>query len=104
MSLASPRRERIPGLLHAFGSASEPVPEPFLGSWPEGFPRWKQVHGVRIAEARAPREELGECDGIVCFAAGLPIAVTSADCVPLLAPPPGGRPGAPPPARRPRAP
>jgi YfiH family protein len=85
MHVQSPLLARIPGLRHAFGSASEPVPEPFLGAWPEAFPRWKQVHGTRIAEARAAREELGECDGILCFSAGLPIAVTSADCVPVLA-------------------
>ena len=85
MHLSSPLLGRIPGLRHAFGSASEPVPEPFLGAWPQAFPRWSQVHGARIAEARAAREELGECDGILCFAAGLPIAVTSADCVPVLA-------------------
>lgn len=75
----------VPGIAHAFGSRSEPVPEPFLASWPDRFPTWKQVHGVRVAEARAAREELGECDGVVCFAAGQPIAVTSADCVPVLA-------------------
>ncbi|MCY2960019.1 MAG: polyphenol oxidase family protein [Planctomycetota bacterium] len=74
-----------PGLSHAFGTRSEPIPEPFLADWPERFPAWKQVHGVRIAEARAAREDLGECDGIVCFAPGPPIAVTSADCVPILA-------------------
>ena len=85
MHLVSPLLERIPGLRHAFGSASEPVPEPFLGAWPEAFPRWKQVHGTRIVEARSAREELGECDGIVSFSAALPIAVTSADCVPILA-------------------
>jgi polyphenol oxidase len=85
MHLESPLLARVPGLRHAFGSASEPVPEPFLGAWPEAFPRWKQVHGVRIAEAHEAREELGECDGIVCFAPGQPIAVTSADCVPILA-------------------
>jgi len=84
MHRTSPLLECIPGLRHAFGSASEPIPEPFLGVWPEGFPRWKQVHGARIAEAREARGELGECDGIVCFESGLPIAVTSADCVPVL--------------------
>lgn len=75
----------IPGIAHAFGTRSEPVPEPFLADWPARFPTWKQVHGVRIAEARSAREDLGECDGIVCFTAGQPIAVTSADCVPILA-------------------
>ncbi|MBK7642996.1 MAG: polyphenol oxidase family protein [Planctomycetes bacterium] len=75
----------IPSLQHAFGSASEPVPQPFEGSWPSAFPSWKQVHGTRVAEAQAAREDLGECDGIVCFVPGLPIGVTSADCVPVLA-------------------
>jgi YfiH family protein len=75
----------IPGLHHAFGSRSEPVPEPFRASWPDRFPTWKQVHGVRIVEARVAREDLGECDGIVCTTPNQPIAVTSADCVPILA-------------------
>src|SRR5688572_22943054 len=73
------------GLRHAFGTASEPVPEPFLPDWPARFPVWKQVHGVRVVEVRAPREELGECDAILSFAPGQPIAVTTADCVPVLA-------------------
>lgn len=85
MHLTSPLLARIPGLVHAFGSASEPVPEPFLALWPERFPSWKQVHGTRIVEARAPRQELGECDGLLCFVASQPIGVTSADCVPVLA-------------------
>jgi len=85
MHVVSALLAEIPGISHAFGTRSEPVPEPFLAAWPERFPTWKQVHGVRIVEARAAREDLGECDGIVCFAAGQPIAVTSADCVPILA-------------------
>ncbi|MBL8861169.1 MAG: polyphenol oxidase family protein [Planctomycetes bacterium] len=75
----------ISGVRHAFGTLSEPIPEPFRAEWPAAFPTWKQVHGVRIAEARAAREELGACDGLVSFTAGQPIAVTSADCVPILA-------------------
>lgn len=85
MHVVSPLLASIPGLRHAFGSRSEPVPEPFLADWPARFPTWKQVHGVRIAEARAPRDALGECDGIVAFAPGQAIAVTTADCVPVLA-------------------
>jgi polyphenol oxidase len=85
MHVESALLARIPGVRHAFGTRSEPVPEPFLDAWPERFPIWKQVHGVRLVEARAPREELGECDGMLCFAAGQPIAVTTADCVPILA-------------------
>lgn len=85
MHVVSELLARIPGIAHAFGTRSEPVPEPFRAAWPERFPTWKQVHGTRIVEARAAREDLGECDGIVCFAADQPIAVTSADCVPILA-------------------
>lgn len=85
MHVVSALLAEIPGISHAFGTRGEPVPEPFLAAWPERFPTWKQVHGIRIAEARVAREDLAECDGIVCFAAGLPIAVTSADCVPILA-------------------
>jgi len=85
MHLVSALLAGIPGLRHAFGSRNEPVPEPFLAAWPERFPTWKQVHGVHVVEARAAREDLGECDGIVSFAAGQPIGVTTADCVPVLA-------------------
>ncbi len=85
MHVVSPLLAAIPGIEHAFGSRSEPVPEPFLAAWPDAFPQWKQVHGVRIAEARAAREDLGECDGMVCFTTGVSIAATSADCVPILA-------------------
>lgn len=84
MHVVSPLLAAIRGIEHAFGSRSEPVPEPFLAAWPDAFPQWKQVHGVRITEARTAREDLGECDGIVCFLDGLPIAATSADCVPIL--------------------
>ena len=85
MHVVSALLAEIPGISHAFGSRGEPVPEPFLAAWPAEFPTSKQVHGVRIVEARAAREDLGECDGIVSFTAGQPIAVTSADCVPMLA-------------------
>ena len=85
MHLESALLARIPGLVHAFGSRDEPTPEPFLAAWPDRFPTWSQVHGVRVAEARAPRDALGECDAIVSFASGQPIAVVTADCVPILA-------------------
>ncbi len=84
MHVVSPLLATIRGIEHAFGSRSEPVPEPFLSAWPDAFPQWKQVHGVRITEARTAREDLGECDGSVCFTDGLAIAATSADCVPIL--------------------
>lgn len=84
MHVVSPLLAAIPGIEHAFGSRSESVPESFLAAWPDEFPQWKQVHGVRVVEARFAREDLGECDGSVCFVPGLSIAATSADCVPIL--------------------
>jgi len=85
MHVVSSLLATIRGIEHAFGTRSEPVPEPFVSAWPTEFPMWKQVHGICIAQARTAREDLGECDGIVCFVADLPIASTSADCVPILA-------------------
>jgi hypothetical protein len=43
----------------------------------------KQVHGSVIAYADAPRF-YGEADGLVTDIAGLPIAIATADCVPVV--------------------
>jgi len=42
-----------------------------------------QVHGSRVVEAAAPGP-LGEADAIVTWEEGLPAAVASADCVPIV--------------------
>ena len=48
------------------------------------LPKWKQVHGVGIAEVIAPDQECGEIDGLWTRVPKLPIAVVTADCVPIL--------------------
>jgi len=42
-----------------------------------------QVHGSDVVVATAPGD-LGEADGIITFAPMLPIAVTTADCLPVV--------------------
>jgi purine-nucleoside/S-methyl-5'-thioadenosine phosphorylase / adenosine deaminase len=46
--------------------------------------RIRQVHGVRIANATAADQSLGEADGVVTRTAGLGLAILTADCVPIL--------------------
>jgi len=47
--------------------------------------RPRQVHGVRVMKARrAPGPEREEADAIISDVPGLPVAVVTADCVPIL--------------------
>ncbi|MCC7441647.1 MAG: peptidoglycan editing factor PgeF [Bdellovibrionales bacterium] len=74
----------VPGLIHGFGTRAEPVPRGSAPLWEPKRPRWRQVHGAEVAEAIAPGQDLGDCDGIFTLARQLPVAVQTADCVPLL--------------------
>ncbi len=49
----------------------------------------RQVHGTEVRTATAPGH-LGAADGIVTTTAGLPIAVVTADCVPVIFEGPAG--------------
>lgn len=84
MHLKSSLLSAVPGLLHGFGSADEAVPEPFRDLFPEHFPQWKQVHGARVVEIRAPRQQAGECDALWTRRRAQPIGVIGADCTPIL--------------------
>ena len=48
-----------------------------------------QVHGARMVEVTAPGHQ-PECDGLLTTVPGLPLAVTTADCMSLLFTAPGG--------------
>jgi YfiH family protein len=72
------------GITHAFGTRAEEIPETFAERWPLHKPRWKQVHGVALAEVRGPGAPCGEVDALWTRAPGQPIAVVTADCVPVL--------------------
>jgi YfiH family protein len=84
MHMQSELLKRIPGLRHGFGTRSENIPlslEPF---WQQAHPSWKQVHGVRYAEVAESLQKCGETDALLTFQRGIPVAVVTADCVPVL--------------------
>lgn len=52
---------------------------------PPGLVRPVQVHGASVVTLEErPRGALGEADAVVSSAAGVPIGVSTADCVPIL--------------------
>jgi YfiH family protein len=56
------------------------------GEPPPGTLRVKQVHGIEVARpGEDGRVSPDEADAIVCQTPGLPVAVATADCVPILA-------------------
>ncbi|MDY6322005.1 MAG: peptidoglycan editing factor PgeF [Succinivibrio sp.] len=44
----------------------------------------RQIHSSRVIAVDAPLKEEPECDGLVTATPGLPLAVMTADCLPLL--------------------
>ncbi|WP_374583791.1 polyphenol oxidase family protein [Pseudoduganella sp.] len=73
----------IPGIRHAFGSAAELVPAALAPVWPRR-PAKRQVHGTRVAAITDAQQEVGDADGFHTRAAGIPVSIITADCVPLL--------------------
>jgi len=73
----------VPGIRHGFGTASALVPPALAPVWLLR-PQKRQVHGTRVAQAAAAHEELGAADGCFTSAAGIPVSIITADCVPLL--------------------
>lgn len=67
----------------SFGTRKEPrnYPEDL---WQNKKPHWKQVHGVRVVEVTSHRQECGEADALWTRLPETPIAVVTADCVPIL--------------------
>ena len=73
----------VPGIQHGFGTASALVPRPLQPSW-DARPHKRQVHGTRAEEVAAARQDVGDADAFYTAAAGIPVSVITADCVPLL--------------------
>jgi len=73
----------VPGLEHGFGTAAGLVPEVLQAAW-ELRPDKRQVHGTRSVHITGPRQAAGEADAFYTSAAGIPVSVITADCVPLL--------------------
>lgn len=74
----------ISSVQHGFGTEEEPVPGFLKNSWESSRPKWKQVHGVALAEVQSSQQECGEVDALWTQQPGIPIAVATADCVPIL--------------------
>jgi YfiH family protein len=74
----------IVGVVHGFGTKSEPIPASLLTKWNEQKPSWKQVHGAAAIEVMSGGQSCGEADAIWTRQKDIPIAVVTADCVPIL--------------------
>lgn len=83
-SLSSQVLSSVPGVLHAFGTRAEPIGSLVRDVFERSRPQWKQVHGVGVAELVAPGQACGDVDALWARGAGLPAAVWTADCVPVL--------------------
>jgi len=83
MHLESNLLRSISGITHGFGSKSDPVPPSFLKSWLDLRPTWEQVHGTEIVEIIERNQKAGATDGFITNTKN-PIAVVTADCVPIL--------------------
>ena len=74
----------IPGLKHGFGTRAENVPSSVEPFWHQAHPSWKQVHGIQYIEVTSALQKCGETDALITFQRGIPVAVVTADCVPVL--------------------
>jgi YfiH family protein len=84
MHLKSELLSRISGVTHGFGTLGEPLALPFIVEWERSSPRWRQVHQVACAEVKGSGQECGEVDALWSSHPAIPIAVVTADCVPIL--------------------
>lgn len=73
----------IPDLDHGFGTKTDPVPNSFLKTWVDARPTWNQVHGIGIANVVRKNQVCGDVDALMTKTTN-PIAVVTADCVPVL--------------------
>lgn len=79
--------EKSARVSHGFGTRSEPIPlisPGFLQTWDERRVDWKQVHGTALTCVTSANQRCGEVDALYTRTPGQPIAVVTADCVPIL--------------------
>ncbi len=67
-----------------FGTRLHAAPFADAKEWDKNAPQWKQVHGTEVAQVRVPQQECGEVDALWTSEVSLPIAVKTADCIPIL--------------------
>ena len=71
-------------LLFEFGSQAQPIGNFDESAWLSLKPNWKQIRTVNSIEVKFAGQACGEVDALWTRQTGLPIAVTTADCVPIL--------------------
>lgn len=75
--------DRIPNIVHGFGTDAELVPRALQPLW-DLRPNKRQVHGTRAVDIVEARQHAGDADAFHTAAPGIPVSVITADCVPLL--------------------
>jgi len=76
--------DEVPGVIHGFGTAQEPIPASLKKIWESRRPKHKQVHRCDFAQVEIEGQECGEVDGLFTSKAGMPVGIMTADCVPIL--------------------
>lgn len=84
MVIISPVLASVPGVTHGFGTRDEPIPLDIEKLWNQTRPTWKQVHATLSCEVLGPGQQCGETDAPFTLRKNLPVAVVTADCVPIL--------------------
>ena len=82
-SFESTALAKIPGIRFGFGTLHEPIPQGLQGFW-DAKASLRQVHGAHLVELIEPRQNAENADGFYTRVAGIPCAVMTADCVPIL--------------------
>jgi YfiH family protein len=67
-----------------FGNRKNPTGNLSKEEWEKLQPRWKQIRSDQIAEVKFSGEECGQVDALWTRQSGIPLGVTTADCVPIL--------------------
>jgi len=73
----------IPGIRYGFGNRDSEAPMELLPYW-SAMPVWNQVAGTAWVEVTTPKQDCGDVDAFFTTQPELPIAIRSADCIPVL--------------------
>ncbi|MBI3535894.1 MAG: polyphenol oxidase family protein, partial [Deltaproteobacteria bacterium] len=75
--------DQIKNIKHGFGTKDDPIPKNFKSLW-HLMPKWKQTHSTDITVVHKPNQSCGEVDGLYTSQKATPLAIITADCVPIL--------------------
>lgn len=84
MAIKSNLLGSIKNIEHGFGTRLEPIALELKEVWEKKHPQWKQDHGNKWAEVKSPDQSCGNVDALYTAEPSIPIAVVTADCVPIL--------------------